>query len=111
MWLDSWRTRFAAPSYGALGPCLGQTLANDAAHQFASAAPVINAVGLTVVMAELKFNRIAAQMLLAAMLIDALHTAFEDRKRAFDSVVWIVRPSRSTDWRAPFRLPVAAARD
>ena len=39
-----------------------------------------------VIVAEIKFGKVAVQMLFGAMLIDALHAAFEDRKRAFDSI-------------------------
>ena len=39
-----------------------------------------------VAIAEIEFAKIAVQMLLAAMLIDALHAALEDRKVAFDGV-------------------------
>src|SRR5690348_8791435 len=38
------------------------------------------------VIAEVEFSKVAVQMLLAAMLIDALHAALEDRKEAFDRV-------------------------
>ena len=38
------------------------------------------------VVAKIKFRQIAMQMLLAAMLVDAFHAAFEDREIAFDGV-------------------------
>ena len=38
----------------------------------------------TVIIAEVKFREITVQMLLATMLVDAAHPAFEDREAAFD---------------------------
>lgn len=37
-------------------------------------------------MTEIVFGQITVQMVLAAMLVDALHPALEDRKEAFNGV-------------------------
>jgi len=44
---------------------------------------IINAQRLAMVIAEIKFGQIAMQMLLAAMLVHAAHTALENREVAF----------------------------
>lgn len=41
---------------------------------------------LAIVVAEVEFCKIAVQMVLAAVLIDALHSTLEDREEAFDGV-------------------------
>ena len=38
------------------------------------------------VVAEIKFRQITVQVLFSAVLIDALHSSFEDRKEALDRV-------------------------
>jgi len=47
---------------------------------------IVNPVGDTVVVAELELGDVAVQVLLAAVLIDALHAALEDGEVAFDRV-------------------------
>jgi hypothetical protein len=47
--------------------------------QFLGAAHVANTKGYAVVIAKIKLCNVAVQMLLAAMLINAFHAAFEDR--------------------------------
>ena len=47
---------------------------------------VVHAELGAVAVAEIELRQIAVQMLFAAMLIDALHAALEDREEAFDRV-------------------------
>jgi hypothetical protein len=70
----------------AVSCCIGQSATNDAAKCILAALSVLNAEGGAVVVTELKLRDVAVQMLLGAMLIDALHAALENRKAAFDSV-------------------------
>ena len=46
----------------------------------------VNTVGDLMVISELDLGKVAVQMLLAAMLVHALHAALEDRERAPNSV-------------------------
>jgi hypothetical protein len=55
-------------------------------------APPRNAIAV----AKLELRKIAVQVLLAAMLINALHAALEDAEIAFHRVAVIVRSSKST---------------
>jgi hypothetical protein len=67
-------------------PPIGQTLAGETAKGLAATLPIIAAVRDPVVVAELELRDIPMQMLLGAMLIDALHAALEDREAAFNRV-------------------------
>src|SRR3546814_12385912 len=63
-----------------------QTLTDDTYHRNVGSLAIIHAVRDPVVIPELIFRQIAMQMLFTAMLIDALHAAFEDTEIAFDGV-------------------------
>ena len=65
---------------------IGQPLADDALHGAGGALHVIYAEPNAIAIAEIELRQIAVQMLLAAMLVDALHAALEDRVVAFDGV-------------------------
>ena len=65
---------------------VGEALADDALQQRVGAVAVIAAKSLTVGVAEVKFSQIAVQVLLLAVLVDALHPALEDAEIAFDGV-------------------------
>ena len=75
--------------------------------------------GDTVRIAEIKLGEVTVQMLLAAMLIDALHAAFEDLNRAFDRVgvdeppnVFLLACGRRVSWLANairVEIPLPAA--
>lgn len=70
-----------------LASCLiGQPLADDALQQTISAGNVINTQGHAVTIAEIELGKVAVQMVMAAMLVDALHAALEYRKEAFDGI-------------------------
>ena len=71
---------------GAIGPSIGEALANDALGQFVSALSVIHAKRNAVVMTEIKFRQITVQMLLGAMLVRPAHAALEHGEVAFDCV-------------------------
>jgi hypothetical protein len=60
---------------GFLGPSIRQSLSNDTRSDFRNALVIFDAKRLAVVIAKIEFREIAVQMLLAAMLIDALHAA------------------------------------
>jgi hypothetical protein len=57
-------------------PSIGQSLANDALSQLLGAVTVVNAKRNAVVIAEIEFRQITVQVLFAAILIGAAHTAF-----------------------------------
>jgi hypothetical protein len=63
-----------------------ETLAFNALHSKRRTFPIVHTEGNAVIVAEIKFREIAMQMLLIAMLIDAAHTALEDREVAFGRV-------------------------
>jgi hypothetical protein len=63
---------------GAVRPSIGQSLANDALCQFVRAVGIVHAKRNAIVMAKIKFREVAVQMLLGAMLVGALHAAFEN---------------------------------
>ena len=65
---------------------IGQALADDAFNARVSAFHVIYAKPDAIAIAEIVFCEIAVQMLFAAMLVDALHAALEDRIVALDRV-------------------------
>jgi hypothetical protein len=59
-------------------PPIGEALASRRAHdRTASALGIVNGRAYAVVVAEIEFRKILAQMLLTDMLIDAGHIAFE----------------------------------
>ena len=47
---------------------------------------IVDANRNAVVIAEIKFRKIAMQMLFLAMLVHAVHAALEDREHVFDGV-------------------------
>src|SRR5687767_2172028 len=63
---------------GLVRPSISQAFADDASGQCRGALAVIDAKANAVVVAEIKFRKIAVQMLFAAMLVDAAHPALED---------------------------------
>jgi len=72
---------------------ISQPLADDAFQSDIGACSIIYAEFDAIGISEIKFTKIAMQMLLAAMLIDALHAALKDGEIAFDSVgvdhIWL----------------------
>ena len=65
---------------------IGEPLTDDALHGSFGALHVIYAEPNAIAIAEIKFRKIAMQMFLSTMLIDALHAAFENRIVALDGV-------------------------
>src|SRR5579859_1256494 len=65
---------------------IGQPLADCALNRPCGALNVIYAQRNAIGIAEIVFAQIAMQVLFGAVLIDALHAAFEDRIEAFDRV-------------------------
>ena len=65
---------------------IGQPLADSALNRTGGALNVIYALPDAIAIPEIKLRKIAVQMLLAAMLVDALHAAFEDRIVTFNGV-------------------------
>jgi hypothetical protein len=62
---------------------IGGALAVAAPDRGNRAIIVIEAASYALIVAKIKFGKVAMQVLLAAMLIDALHAALEDREKAF----------------------------
>src|SRR5579885_149466 len=65
---------------------IGEPLADHALQQAFGALGIVHAKRDAVVVAEIKLRQIAVQMIVAAMLIDALHAALEHGEEAFDGV-------------------------
>ena len=65
---------------------IGDALAADARQGASGSAAIVNAVRNTVAIAELKLGEAAMQVLLAAMLIHALHAVLEDGECSLDRV-------------------------
>lgn len=70
-----------------------QSLADGALNRAACAFRVIDLERDPVRIAEIELRQIAVQMLLAAMLVHALHAALEGREEAFDRVRMDVAPA------------------
>lgn len=79
--------RFAPfiPKFSARHP-IGKSLANYPLQGSLGPALIVDAKLYAIVVAEFKLSQIAMQMFLAAMLIDALHAALENREIAFQRV-------------------------
>lgn len=67
-------------------PPIGKALAADLGQGSIATLNVAKVECDTVIVAEVKFRQIAVKVLLGAMLIDALHAAFEDAEIAFNRV-------------------------
>ncbi len=67
-------------------PPIGKPLAFDARHSAVSALSIVHAKCNAVAVPEVELGKVAVKVLLPAMLIDALHSALEDREVAFDGV-------------------------
>jgi hypothetical protein len=73
-----------------------QPLADHAQKKLLGALLVSPSVRLAMVVPEIKLGYVALKVVMAAMLIDALHAALEDREEAFDGVTVNVGLSRFT---------------
>lgn len=71
-----------------------EALAGDASQRVLVALAVFDPKRRAVVLAKIELGKVAMQMLLTAVLIDALHAALEDAEVALDRVGVIVRSSR-----------------
>src|SRR5712671_4761230 len=65
---------------------IGESLPDDALQRPLSALYIVNAKSNAIAVAEIELGQISVQMLLFAMLIDALHATLEDRIIAFNGV-------------------------
>jgi hypothetical protein len=65
---------------------IGKPLAHDAFQRPRGALIVIYAKLHAVAIARVKFRKMSVQMLLAAMLALTMHSAFEDREKAFGGI-------------------------
>ena len=72
---------------------IGEALSDDASQRNIGTGPIIESVGDAVVIAELELTSIAMQVLLVAVLVDAAHTALEDREIAFNGIGVNVAPN------------------
>lgn len=70
----------------AISCCVGEALASDTLQGGVEAHRIAHAKLRAIAVAEVKFRKIAVQVLLAAMLIDAAHAALEDEEAALDGV-------------------------
>ena len=65
---------------------ISEPLADDTFYRAFGALHIIYAKPDAIAIAEIKLRKIAVQMLLAAMLVDAFHAALEDRIVAFNGI-------------------------
>src|SRR5258708_678475 len=65
---------------------IGEPLALHSLEQNVRAVGIFNPKSNAIAIAEIEFGKIAVQVVVAAMLIDTFHTAFEDREEALDGV-------------------------
>src|ERR1700724_288113 len=94
---------------------ISKPLSDDTFQRAFGAFYVIYAKPNAIAIAKVKFGEIAMQMLLAAMLVDALHAAFEDRIVAFNCVgvddpTHVFADAVFDGLRHPIFFPVRAAR-
>jgi hypothetical protein len=68
---------------GLVRPPIRETLAIGVLHCKRGTFPVIETKPDPVIVAEIELRQVAVQVLLGAVLIDASHTALEDREIAF----------------------------
>ena len=65
---------------------IGEALAFTATHRRNRAVGVVVSKSLTKIIAEIIFRQITVQVLFGTVLVDALHSALEDRKIAFNRI-------------------------
>lgn len=65
---------------------ISEALADDPAEGFDGALGIVDPVGGAVGIPEIEFGQIAMKMLVATMLIDALHAPLENREITFDGI-------------------------
>jgi hypothetical protein len=65
---------------------IGEPLAFHALQKTLCAVLIVYAKRDAVVIAEVEFSKVAVQVIVSAVLIDALHAALEDRKETFDGI-------------------------
>jgi hypothetical protein len=65
---------------------IGEALPNDAFDCPFGSLHVVHSESDAIAVSEIVLGKISVQMLLAAMLVDALHPTFEDRIEAFDGI-------------------------
>lgn len=70
----------------AVSPPIGKALAADALKGNVGALRIVDAKADAVGIAEVELGKVARKVLLATMLVDPAHTAFEDTEEAFDGV-------------------------
>lgn len=79
------RKRLAAwPKSGSVRPLIRETLASRVLNGLRRTFAIVKAELFSVIVTEVIFGKVAMQMLFAAMLINAAHTALEDREIAFN---------------------------
>lgn len=66
---------------------IGKALTGSTLQGDESASAVINSQGNAVAVAEVELGKVAVQVMLCTMLVDAFHAALEDR---IESLVWMV---------------------
>lgn len=69
-----------------MSPLIREALSNDALQQRFCPGGVAHAERLAIVVPKIKLCNVAVQMVVAAVLVHALHAALEHREEAFDGV-------------------------
>src|SRR5437762_13175368 len=65
---------------------IGEPLALHAEQKNLGAVLIFDAERLAIAIAEIEFSKVAVQVIVPAVLVDALHSALEDREESFDGV-------------------------
>lgn len=78
---------------GFTNPPIGKALVASHAKQIFGAFCIRDFQSGAAIVTEIELGKVAVQMSLAAMLIDANHAALEDREHVLNRVEWIDTPS------------------
>ena len=89
----SFRFGLAMGSHLPISRSIGQPLANDTTKGALGPLSIVYTKRDPLIIPEIELRKIAVQMPLGAMLIDALHAAFEDGEIAFDGVGVDIAPT------------------
>ena len=65
---------------------ISEPFTHNTGKEFIGPLRIINSLGNALAIAEVKLSKVAVKVLFAAMLIDALHAALENRIIAFDGI-------------------------
>lgn len=80
---------------GVVSPSVCEALTSHALKRNLTPPNIINTIRDSIVVTEIKFCSVAVKVLLAAVLVDALHAAFKDAVKALNGIgvdLWLLAP-------------------